>query len=224
MSAPALRARRHLSPIRPRLPRRALPWWVAAVGLTVLTGLTVDGALRRAAEAESAYGQTRPVAVAIRSVEAGTAIGAGDVELRAWPVALAPPAALDEVPVGRRALVDLMSGEPVAAGRVSAESGDGPAPLLGPDERALPIPITIPGLDPAVGDRVDLLAGGAPGGGPAGDLPGAPTEPAVVASRARVLAVAEESVVVAVPSATAPEVAAALTSGPVLLALRPPGA
>lgn len=219
---PPYRPRRSLRPVRPRLPRRALPWYAAAVGLSVLTGALVVGALQRAAEAEAAYGATRPVAVVTRAVAAGDTVEPADVAVERWPTALAPPTAERAPPAdGTVALASLAPGEPLLDGRLSTGTR-GPAALLGADERAVPVPITVPGLELAVGDRVDVLGGGAPGGGPVGDLP-VRVEPDVVAADAEVVAVGDEAVVVAVDASAAAAVAAALTSGPVLLALRPPG-
>lgn len=217
----AYRPRRSLRPVRPRLPRRALPWYAAAVGLSVLTGALVTGALQRAAEAEAAYGTTHPVVVVSRALAAGEPIGPGDLTVERWPSALVPASAERAPPEGAVALVDLEPGEALLTGRTSS-GAEAPAALLAPDERAVPVPVTVPGLELHVGDRVDLLGGGAPGGGPAGDLP-VRVEADIVAADAGVVAVGEETVVVAVDVAAAADVAAALTAGPVLLALRPPG-
>ncbi len=223
--APVLpsRPRRSLRPLRPRLPRRAVLWYLAAAALAAVTALVVQGALDRAARAEAAYGSTRPVAVVTRDVEAGTTLGPDDVELRPWPRALVPAEALGEAPDGRTALVDLASGEPLLADRVSGSDGDGPAALLGPGQRALPVPLAVPGLALAVGDHVDVLAGGAAGGGPTGDLPVDVTSADVVATDATVVDPGQEVAVLAVDRTAAATIAAALATGPVVLALRPPG-
>lgn len=217
------RPRRSLRPIRPRLPRRAIPWYVGAVLLALATGALVTTTLRRAADAEAAYGVTRPVVVVVREVAAGQVVDDDDVEVRAWPSVLVPPGALDRAPTGRTALAALLPGEAVIGSRLSGPDAEGAAALLAVDERAVPVPVVVPGLELRIGDRVDVLAGGAEGGGPAGDLPIGASGPDVVVAGATVVAVAEESVVLAVPSRAAAEVAAALTTGPLVLALRPPG-
>lgn len=219
---PPFRPRRSLRPFRPRLPRRALPWYAAAAALTVLTAGFVHGSLERAAAAEAAYGTTRSVVVATAAIDAGDPIDAAVVEVRALPRALVPEGAVTAVPEGRRSMVALTPGEVLLTRRVSGSDAAGPAGLLGPDERAVPVPVAVPGLPLAPGDRVDLVAGGAPGGGVEGDLPVGPTSPDVVAADALVLAADEETVVVAVPVAAAADLAAALTTGPLVPALRPP--
>jgi len=182
----------------------------------------VHGALARAADAEAAYGRSRPVVVVVRPVAAGDPIGAEDVAVRHRPEAVVPEGALAERPDPATARVDLVPGEVLVAGRIAGHGRTGPAARLGPDERAVAVPLAVPGLPLASDDRVDLVSGGAYGGGPEGDLPvGAPAE--VVASGARVLEVGGDAIVVAVPAAVAIEVVAALTAGPVVAALRPVG-
>ena len=217
------RPRRSVRPLRPRLPRRALLWYLAAAALAVTTALVVQGALDRAARAEAAYGATRPVAVVTGAVEAGATVGPSDVEVRTWPAGLVPAGALDVAPTGRVAMVDLVVGEPLVAGRVAGDGADGAAALLGPGERALPVPLAVPGLPLGVGDHVDVLAGGAPGGGPTGDLPVDVVTADVVASDATVVRPGEEVAVLAVGRVDAAAIATALATGPVVLALRPPG-
>lgn len=217
------RPRRSLRPLRPRLPRRALLWYLAAAALALTTGLAVQGALARASEAEAAYGRTRAVVVVTRAVEAGQAVVAADVEVRRWPQALAPDGALGAAPTEATALVDLVPGEALLAHRLSDDGASGPAALLDPGQRAVPVPLAVPGLPLSPGDRVDVLAGGAPGGGPAGDLPVDLGAADVVAADATVVGLTEEVVVLAVERTAAADIAAALTQGPVVVALRPPG-
>lgn len=220
---PPFRPRRSLRPVRPRLTRRALLWYAAAVALTIGTAVVADSALRRAAATEAALGTTRSVAVVASAVAAGEEVGEGEVRVERWPAALVPEGAASRPPVGEVALVDLWPGEPVLARRVGGSGAGGVAALLGPGERAVPVPIVVPGLPLEVGDRVDLLAGGAAGGGPTGDLPTSSSLPDLLATDAAILHVGEEAVVVAVSPTAAAEVAAALTAGPVVVALRPPG-
>lgn len=217
------RPRRSLRPVRLRLPRRAVLWYLAAVALTVATALVVDGALSRAQAAEAAYGEAQSVVVVARPVKAGAVLGRDDLEVRPWPRALAPDDALSQPPTGRTALVALAPGEALVGSRVSGTDATGPAGRLGADERAVSVPVAVPGLPLEFGDSVDVLAGGAVGGGPDGDLPVGARAPDVVATGATVLGAEEETVVLAVQRGEAADVAAALTAGPLVLALRPPG-
>jgi Flp pilus assembly protein CpaB len=199
-----------------------VPWYAAAIGLTLLTAGVVHGTLRRADAAAAAYGETRPVVVATAEVEVGAPVDGDVAEVRRLPRAVVPVGALTALPGGRRALVALSAGEVVLERRISGSDAAGPAALLAPGERAMAIPLAIPGLPLAPGDRVDVVAGGAPGGGVGGDLPVAPSGPDVVATDAAVLDVAEDTVVIALDAGRAADVAAALTVGPLVLALRPP--
>lgn len=217
------RPRRSLRPLRPHLSRRAVLWYVAAAALAILTAVVVHRALDQAARAEAAYGETRSVAVVMQAVEAGDPVTPDDVEARRWPRSLVPPAALSQIPVGRTALVDLSPGEVVLSGRVGGDGAEGPAALLEPGQRALAVPLAVPGLPLAIGDVVDVLAGGAPGGGPRGDLPVDLGGADVVATGATVVRAGEEIAVLAVDRDAAADIAAALTTGPVVVALRPPG-
>jgi molybdopterin biosynthesis enzyme len=98
------------------------------------------------------------------------------------------------------------------------------------------VPLLVGGLPLRRGDRVDLLA--TPGGGDPSTLPFTATgsadatsgpppradEAVEVTTGAVVVAVADESVTVAVQSDDAPEVAVAVTSGAVVVVLAgPPG-
>lgn len=220
---PSFRPRRSLRPVRPRLTRRAVLWYVAAAALTIVTAVVVDTALRRAEAAEAALGRTRSVVLVARSVAAGDEVQADDLRRETWPVALVPEGAFTEPPVGEVALVDLWPGEPVLEARVGGGEAGGVAALLERGQRAVPVPVVVPGLPLDVGDRVDVVAGGTPGVGPTGELPGASSVPDLLAADAAVVHVGEEAVVVAVSPTAAAEVAAALTVGPVVLVLRPPG-
>lgn len=218
---PPYRPRRALRPLRARLPRRALAWYAAAAALTLLTAGLVHGSLRRATDAEAAYGRTAPVVVVTGEVGAGDVVDGEVAEVRRWPIVLVPGGAVDAVP-DRASLVALSPGEVVLDRRLAGPGADGPAALLDRGERAVAVPVAVPGLPVEVGDRIDLVAGGVPGAGPVGDLPVTAT-PDVVATDAAVLAVTDETVVAALDAADAADVAAALTVGPLMVALRPPG-
>jgi Flp pilus assembly protein CpaB len=198
---------------------------VAAVTTAVVAAL-----LSRAVEAEARYGRTRPVVVARRSLAPGDRIG-GSVKVEEWPKALVPDGALTDAPPGDRvAVADVAEGEPLVAGRVSGGGGRGAAALVPPGHRAIAVPLLVAGLPLRPGDRVDLIA--TPGGGDPSAVPfadGPPDDDATaradeVATGAVVVAVADESVTVAVRSDDAPEVATAITTGTIVVVLAgPPG-
>lgn len=188
-----------------------LTWWVAALGLAALTGSLTTRALRSADAAVARWGDTAAVMVVLEPVAAGQAVTDTDVARRSVPRALLPRGALADRPGGRVALVDLVAGEILLEQRLAGGGRHGPAALLGPDERAVAITATT-GERPrlAANDLVDLV--GVPADGSA---------PSVLARRARVLDVDDQTgaVTVAVPRAAVIGVAQALERGRVVVAL-----
>lgn len=219
-------------PLRSRVPRSALPYWLVVLLLATVTAGTVDAVLRRAADAEARYGATASVLVATEAVAAGEPVDSATTQVRRWPSGLVPEGALRRLPDGERvAVAAIAKGEAVVASRVSGQAAAGVTGLLDPGARAVVVPLEVAGLPVVVGDRVDVLATG-DDSGPTGDLPdpegadggGRGDDRGVaVATDALVVAVAEESVVVGVGDEASLELAAALGRGPVVVALSAPG-
>jgi Flp pilus assembly protein CpaB len=203
-------ARRPRSGLRRRIRRSAALYWLAAALLAVGGARILLDTARDAEAARRSWGETRLVMVATRPLPAGRVIATGDVTPRQWPAALVPPGALTEMPVGRTVTTPVMEGEALNALRVAPDGVGGAGALLGGNRRAVAVP-TGPGrLALAVGDRIDLVAIGADG------------RPAVVGVDGEVLAVAEDTVTVAVGAGDGPAVAAAVAAGEVTPLLRPP--
>jgi Flp pilus assembly protein CpaB len=193
-------------------------WWAFVVLLAAGVGIGGARLVDRAAAARTQWGSTVQVAVMTDAVAIGDTVAAGDTELRLLPRAVVPDGALTEEPDGRVALADLHPGEILLRERLAPDGLSGPAALLGPGSRALAVP-TGPGTPPlAVGDIVDLLATVDPLVLDPASAETAPTAQAV-ARRARVVAVGEGAVTVAVTFEEAPAVALALAQGAVALAL-----
>jgi Flp pilus assembly protein CpaB len=229
MSRSAGRPPRPRFPLRTRFSRAAVPYWIGVALVAAITAAVVAALLGRAVEAEARYGRTQPVAVARRTLAPGDPVG-GSVAVEEWPKALVPDGAMTAVPPGDRVVVaDVAEGEPLVAGRVSGGGGRGAAALVPPGHRAIAVPLLVAGLPLRLGDRVDLIAtsgGGDPSAVPFTDDALAPSSAAAdeVATDAVVVAVADESVTVAVRSDDAPDVATAITTGTVVVALAgPPG-
>jgi Flp pilus assembly protein CpaB len=229
MSRSAGRPPRPRFPLRTRFSRAAVPYWIGVALVAAITAAVVAALLGRAVEAEARYGRTQPVAVARRTLAPGDPVG-GSVAVEEWPKALVPDGAMTAVPPGDRVVVaDVAEGEPLVAGRVSGGGGRGAAALVPPGHRAIAVPLLVAGLPLRLGDRVDLIAtsgGGDPSAVPFTDDALAPWSAAAdeVATDAVVVAVADESVTVAVRSDDAPDVATAITTGTVVVALAgPPG-
>lgn len=190
-----------------------LPWWLLALALSAAVVSATTGALRAAGAARAEWGAHVRVSVVQRAVAAGSTLTAADVALERRPVAMVPPGALGEAPVGRVALVDLVAGEVTIERRLAGPGRTGAAALLRPGERGVAITALTGERPPlTVGDLVDLLA--VPADGSRGRL---------LASGRPVIDVEEETgaVTVAVPATAAVAVAEALERGRVVLALSP---
>ena len=129
--------------------------WLATAALLLVTlGLTLQ-AQRRAAHAQSSWGETTVVWVAKGPLPAGQVIAPLDVESRPYPRAMVPPTAVTDTPVGRVARSSVQAGEMLLADRLAppgtawAELGVGMVGL------ALPTELAPPGVVP--GDAVALI-------------------------------------------------------------------
>jgi Flp pilus assembly protein CpaB len=197
-----------------RLVRSPVVFWVAVAALAVVTGSTVARLVGEANAAAARYGTTRSAAIATRAVGIGARLEAGDVEIRTVPVAFLPEGTLGssgEV-AGRTVLVPLVPGQAVLRTHVAPTGLQGVAALLPPGTRGVSVPVGPAEAAPVqLGDTVDVLATFDPSLAGEGD----PTFP--VATSARVVAVGEEAVTVAVTPDEAARVAYALAQGVVTL-------
>jgi len=201
-------------PFRRRL-RSPSVFMASAVFLAGLTGL-VTTRLVAAAEAGAArYGDPVPVLIARRDLVVGTELDDSTTELRRLPAGAVPPRALHERADGR------VLRQPVADGQSIVQrelAGPGTSPLAAavpPGTMVFAVPKGPASLQLRRGDRVDLLGAG----GDAGSGSMAP-----VAHDAVVLAIGSDSFSVAVGRADVTAVAAAISAGEVIPALRANGA
>jgi pilus assembly protein CpaB len=156
---------------------------------------------------------TTPVVVARRDLHAGDVIAVDDTAVREWPAAVVPPGALHEAPLGRALRADVAAGEALVAPRVAGAGTHGPAAALPDGWRAVAVvPGTLPPL--AAGAVVDVYAVADPAA--SGDQPALR-----VAAAARVVAVDDGTVTIAVPESLVGRVTAAAATGAVSLALVP---
>lgn len=201
--------------IRPRLLRGRRPslFWLAAVMLAALTGLTVARLLADARAGAARWGEVQPTLVATTDLAAGAVVGPGDTELQQLPAALVPPAGLDQPADGQVVAAPIFRGEPVSAERLAPAGLSPMAAALAPGARGIAVPTGGAALPLAVGDFVDVLVTFAPDS--VGD--GEPTFP--VARSASVVNVGDEAVTLGVTEEEASRVAFALTAGVVTLTL-----
>ncbi len=197
-----------MSQWRARWRRAALVYWSAAVTLALVTGLFVAGVVGDAEARAARFGVLRRVPVAGRDLAAGALLRAGDIRVVAVPAALLPEGPVARAPAGRTVIVPLTAGEVILASKVAPSGLHGVAALLHSGERALAVPNGAGTPPLSIGDRVDVLSTASDSG-----------DTVVVASGARVLAVDERAIAVAVLPDDAPGVAAALATATVTLAL-----
>ena len=195
--------------------RSAFAWWATALILALVTAGVVRSAVVRSSSVLDELGSLRAVVVVTAPVDVGGTVGGDHVSVARRPASMLPEGAV-LVPadaVGRVAVVPLVPGEVVVASKLAPDGLRGAAALLPDGLRAVAVPAGPGGRPPlAIGDRVDVLA----------TLVDGPT--VVVAAGALVLALDDESdaVTVAVAPDEAPEVASAVTTGTITLALTSP--
>jgi Flp pilus assembly protein CpaB len=211
---------------RPRRPRRRRPRpsdlllavrrrpqlrWALAAALAAGAALTVHGLAADAEQARHRWGSAVAVLVATRDLDAGAVIGAGDVEAREVPAALAPPQPATE-PAGRTLTAAVYAGEALDERRLAPGGLSTTAAVLPAGTRAVAVPADPSTAPPLTeGDSVDVLV--------AADSIDGPLRPSVAVAGARVVDVGEQAVTVAVPATHAPRVATAAATGLVALAL-----
>ena len=165
-------------------------------------------------------GRSRPVVVAVRALEPGTVVAAGDVAVRQVPASLVPDGAvgaIDEAE-GRTVVAPVFPGVPSWRASSRPTAGGASPPSFPPGSRAVAVPNGRPSLALVRGDTVDVLATFDPADAGEGAPPTFP-----VAADALVVDVGDESAAVAVTPDEAARVAFALASGVVTLALASPG-
>jgi pilus assembly protein CpaB len=202
--------RRRLLP--PWIRRHPGVYWVAALSLAALSAHAIASAVADAESARERWGETRFVVVAQRRLEVGDVVDADAIEVESWPLAMLPRSAVEtaDAVVGRTVVEVIEPGEVVVAGRLAPDGLRGAAALIPPGWRALAVPVGSAVVPLSVGDRVDLVAA----------IDGAREPSFVLAANARVIAVDERSVSVAVPADDAPRVALGIVTGSVVPALR----
>ncbi len=184
--------------LRHVLARRPWLYWCAVAVLAAGIAVVAASAVAGVDDARRAWGATRSVVVAVADLAPGDAL-TGRTELRAHPAPMVPPSALAEIPPGAIARQRIAAGEVLVELDVAA--GHLPVALVPPGWRGVPVAEPVPS-GAVVGDHVVAASGGA-----------------IVADDGVIVGRAESTVVVAVPAADAPAVAAAANAGDLTLLL-----
>ncbi|MGI8758135.1 MAG: Flp pilus assembly protein CpaB [Acidimicrobiales bacterium] len=198
---------------RLHLPRQPALFWLAAVVLAALTGLTVARLISQAQAEAARWGDLRPTLVATTDLEAGSIIDSGDVRVERRPATLVPAGALAGPAEGQAVSAPIHRGEAVLADRLAPAGLSATAAALPEGRFGIAVPTGVGALALEPGDMVDVLVTFDPD--TVGD--GEPTFP--VARSTTVVGVTEEAVTLAVTEDEAPRVAFALTAGVVTLVL-----
>ncbi len=140
------------------LRRQPLLFWAFALVAAASTYLVVHSALSTTVEGAAAYGDLVSVPVAQRDLASGELIAEGDISITLLPNDLVPDGAVDLSPVGQSVRHPIVAGEAVVTQRLAPHGAVGVAAMLGPDQRAVTIPVPPQGTPVAVGQLVDVLA------------------------------------------------------------------
>lgn len=210
----ALRAARPVQPnvstalhrLRRRF-RRPSWYWSAAAVTVALTAGVVWQALSSAEHNAQRYGSTVTVAVATRSMPAGSELADDDLTMTVLPASMVPLGALRSRHSHATLRSDVVAGEVLLTSRVTGQPASPAAAQLRHHERGIAVPLPDAHLDLQRGDLVDLLAFTEQG------------TTAVISHRARVLSARDRTAVVAVDESDMAALGDALVADTVSLAL-----
>lgn len=216
ISVPASIARRvELAAVRRQLARHPNVGRALAAVLALGAGAGVHSRLAAADAARARWQLSAPVLVAGTAIDPGAPIGPGDVRAVALPLAAVPAGSFAELPTG------LVATDPIAPGEVilghHTSVGALPAALLPPGTAGVAVPAGTTSWSPRVGDEVMVLATDDPLGL---DMSGTTGAARTVCESALVVATTDQAVLLGVPDAAVPAVAAAANGGRAVLVLR----
>ncbi len=195
---------RPLRRLRILLATRPLAYWSLVALVAAGSGVVVQRVTTAAAEARRQWGEAQPTLVATRALAVGDALDATSAEVRAVPVGVRPDTALDALPPGGGVVTaPLARGEIVTAARLGRGGRSGLAALLPDGSRGVAVPISDGAVPLQAGDVVDVVG------------------PDLLVGGTRVVRVAGDAAVVAVPGTDAAPVARAVADGQVTLVLVP---
>lgn len=188
-------------------------WWLLSILLAIGIGTVTTLAVQAAVSTTHRYGNELPAYVATHEIAPGTVLGDDDIRQETRPRSFLSDSPLRTSPAGRvvtRRLASNTLFDEVNTG----SAGKSPATaLLGADDRGVPIPTAQHNYKFAVGDNTDVIAASSI------SHEGAPVTPATLAHNARVIAVDEQVVTVAIPATVAETVTVAAAQNNAFLVL-----
>jgi pilus assembly protein CpaB len=201
--------------LRVALRRQPIAFWTLAVVAVGATWWAAHTATDQLADGAQAYGTLVEVAVTTRDIAAGERIEPSDVRLAELPRDLVPDAALSRLEPGVTARESLVAGEAIVPSRLAPLGAEGLAASLGPEERAVAIPVDGHRPELLVGQRVDVLASSPPSSATARP------DTRAIAEGAEVLDVDEGGITVAVSVDDAHDIATALSAAMITVVVTP---
>jgi Flp pilus assembly protein CpaB len=187
--------------------RRPPLYWSLVALLAAVPAVVIGLQFAEARRARDTWLERRSILVTREAVAVGDVLDAGDVEARAWPVALLPDGSLEVLPDPAVAAAPMAPGEPVLRSRLGRPALSPVAALVPAGARAVAVPRGTAPLPLAVGDTVDVVS----------TLDAAAAS--VVATGALVVHVDASTAVIAVRADELPATAAAVVTGGVAIAL-----
>ncbi len=178
------------------------PWiyWAGVAGLALLVGVLVSQAAAGIEDAKAAWGEPRPVIVAVTDIAPGTPLAAA-TERRELPAPLVPQGAVGELDAGATSRQRIAAGEIVVNHDVAAVGG--PQALTPDGWLAVSVAEPVPS-GARTGDQVSVASGGV-----------------LLAPDGVVVGSVADAVLVAVPVDEAAQVAHAAATGDVALLVKP---
>ncbi|MEX1218445.1 MAG: SAF domain-containing protein [Acidimicrobiales bacterium] len=203
----------HRPKLRTVLHRTRTRWLLTAFVAVISVAWTIS-TVTAAQSATSSWGTRRTVPIALTHLEPGRVITESDIAFSDRPIALLPTN-IAESPVGRTVTKLITENETVLETRLAGGSANGPTALLEANTIAFALPIEANTPTLRIGDEVQLfapsevIATASRGSGPA----------VRISARSVVVGLNENTVMVGVTIAESANVARALLSGALLLAL-----
>lgn len=201
--------------LRSGLRRQPIVFWALVAVAVASSTVVVGGATRSIARGADAYGSLVPVIVADVPLEAGQVVGPDHVSKVDLPAALIPTGALREAPLGHAVRHPIVAGEAVVLDRLADAEAVGIAVHLGPDDRAVAVPLPSHRAPVVTGQVVDVMAVTDPGA-----VPGR-ISASVLAEQARVIDVSDGGITVAVTRTDAAAIVGALPTAVVDVVVHP---
>jgi Flp pilus assembly protein CpaB len=190
--------------------------WACIIACAIICGFTVQHTVKAADLKEKRFGTLVNAYVATRNISPGHMFEGRDINKRTFPKAVLTDNVVTESPIHHASLISLSKGEIILRSHISPYGLQGAAALLPPEHRAIAVPVNAGTPEVHVGDNVDVIVSFDQA------VVDATSSPALtIAQDAKVLAVDDQNITIAVLRGEVEKVTFALTNGTVALVLTP---